>query len=242
MASTNMQKINSFAIRAFRETADKDYVHARMAYKASLVPQFLWSSLHALEKYAKCILILNRIPKPTERIGHEVLKPLELVKDKVDICLSKQTMEFLERLENGARFRYYEVSWFVDGPELTVLDRAVWELRRYCNTGLYDYSENGVVVNKLEHERVKLIDRPTRQNTFIIGGWLESVLNKKSHDAREFLVWSNLYYTKSNRKTARVKSGFYAGNSPFYLHPEIIEEVRKYVFVPKEIVKAYQEG
>ena len=51
-----MKKVNSFAIRAFRNTADKDYIHARMAYKARLLPQFHWSSLHALEKYAKFLL------------------------------------------------------------------------------------------------------------------------------------------------------------------------------------------
>src|SRR5713226_2384450 len=28
-------------------------------YRAQLVPQFLWSSLQAIEKYLKCILLLN---------------------------------------------------------------------------------------------------------------------------------------------------------------------------------------
>lgn len=64
MPHSMMQKVNNYALRAFRDTADKDYIHARMAYKAALYPQFLWSSLHSLEKYAKCILILNRVPKP----------------------------------------------------------------------------------------------------------------------------------------------------------------------------------
>jgi hypothetical protein len=34
------QKVNSFAIRTFRDTADRDYVHARLAYRSQLVQQF----------------------------------------------------------------------------------------------------------------------------------------------------------------------------------------------------------
>ena len=41
--------VNDFAIRSFRETADKDYIAARMAYRARLIQPFLWSALHCLE-------------------------------------------------------------------------------------------------------------------------------------------------------------------------------------------------
>jgi hypothetical protein len=37
--------VNDFAIRSFRETADKDYIAARMAYRARLIQPFLWSAL-----------------------------------------------------------------------------------------------------------------------------------------------------------------------------------------------------
>ncbi|SPA46665.1 hypothetical protein CBM2629_A60060 [Cupriavidus taiwanensis] len=36
--------LNDFAIRSFRETADKDYIAARMAYRARLIQPFLWSA------------------------------------------------------------------------------------------------------------------------------------------------------------------------------------------------------
>jgi len=32
--------VNDFAIRSFRETADKDYITARMAYRARLIQPF----------------------------------------------------------------------------------------------------------------------------------------------------------------------------------------------------------
>ncbi len=56
--------LNDFAIRSFRETADCDYIAARLSFRAGLVPQFLWQSLQAIEKYLKCILVLNRIRAP----------------------------------------------------------------------------------------------------------------------------------------------------------------------------------
>ena len=53
--------VNDFAIRSFRDIADGDYIAARMAYRAMLPVQFLWSSQQALEKYLKCILFIRRI-------------------------------------------------------------------------------------------------------------------------------------------------------------------------------------
>ncbi len=40
MSYSMMQKVNNFALRAFRDTADRDYIHARMAYRVELFPQF----------------------------------------------------------------------------------------------------------------------------------------------------------------------------------------------------------
>src|SRR5690606_35354963 len=137
MSHSMMQKVNSFALRAFRDTADRDYIHARMAYRADLFPQFHWSALHALEKYAKCIAILIRVPKPKRAIKHEVERTLVLVSEKLGIALSEQTKKFIKRHEEfGARFRYLEASWFIQDCELAILARAVWELRRFCNAEL----------------------------------------------------------------------------------------------------------
>jgi hypothetical protein len=58
---TNDVLLNDFAIRSFRDIADADYIAARMTYRASLITQHLWASQQAIEKYLKCILLLNRI-------------------------------------------------------------------------------------------------------------------------------------------------------------------------------------
>ena len=244
MSHNMMQKVNSFALRAFRDTADRDYIHARMAYRADLFPQFHWSALHALEKYAKCITILIRVPKPKRPIKHEVERSLDLISEKLDIALSEQTKKFIKRLEEfGARFRYLEVSWFIKDCELAILDRAVWELRRFCNAELYEYSGNQFVsISQDKYDQVKAIDKPNKTNTLIPGGFLEKTLEKRNSRARPDLVWCNLYYSTSKRKRVYMKSSVMAENSPFFLYPEIIAEVSKYTFVPKEISNAYKNG
>lgn len=247
MPHSLMQKVNSFALRSFRDTADKDYIHARMAYRASLFPQFHWSALHALEKYAKCILILTRIRKSKKRedfINHEVSKSLVLIRNVFDLTLSEQTINFIERLEKfGARFRYLEVSWFITDCELAILDRAVWELRRYCNDAVYKYCENQYVsLNNEQYELIKLIEKPTKLNTFVLGGFLEKILKNVDSNARPDLIWNNLYYSNSTRKTVSIKTSSTAENCPFDLYPEIIDEVSKYTFIPKEIREAYKNG
>lgn len=124
--------LNDFAIRCFRDTADRDYVSARLAYRHKLVPQFQWSSLHCLEKYAKCILLLNRVP--ATKTGHEVTSLLETLRreGKFEVPLSPATQKFIARLEPGAQYRYFEVSYFGEEFDVLRLDRAVWEIRRYC--------------------------------------------------------------------------------------------------------------
>jgi hypothetical protein len=247
MPHSLMQKVNSFALRSFRDTADKDYIHARMAYRAGLFPQFHWSALHALEKYAKCILILTRIPKPKKRedfINHEVNKSLTLIRSVLDFTLSEQTIKFINRLEEfGAKFRYLEVSWFIKDCELAILDRAVWELRRYCDASVYEYSENNYIsVNNEKYKQIKSIDKPTKLNTMILGGFIEKTLGNLNSSAKPDLIWNNLYYSNSNRKSVSIKTSTMAENSPLYLYPEIIDEVSKYTLVPKEVREAYKNG
>lgn len=242
MPLTLTQKVNDFALRSFRDTADKDYIHARMAYRAELFPQFHWSALHALEKYAKCIAILTRTPKPTNTIKHEIQRSLDLVSDKVNINLSEQTQKFINRLEQfGARFRYLEVSWSIHECELPMLDRAVWELRRYCNAKLYIYKENQYISTNPEMlESIKEIQLPTKENTIVPGGHIEKIINNRLSSTRPYLVWCNLYYSASNRKSVPTKPVFMGENAPFWLHPEIIDEVDKYTIIAKDVRHAYK--
>jgi hypothetical protein len=53
--------INNFATRSFRDTADGDYIAARLAYRAGLTQNFLWSSLQAIENTLNAYLFLTEL-------------------------------------------------------------------------------------------------------------------------------------------------------------------------------------
>jgi HEPN domain-containing protein len=231
--------VNDFAIRCFRETADKDYIAARLAYRARLIQPFQWSALHCLEKYVKGILVLNRV---RAHKGHSVLPGIERMKQhgKFELDLSAPTIKFIKELEDyGAEYRYYEVSYGVEPFDLVRLDRAVWEIRRYCQPLDYDIvDKSGKTVNllKLELDRVLRAKDKEGKGSCVVGGFLEKIIDKKEHPAREALIWNNLFFGPSRRKTVKMRSSSEGGNSPFFLHPEIIDEVLKYVYIPGNIV------
>jgi len=236
--------VNDFAIRSFRETADKDYITARMAYRARLIQPFLWSALHCLEKYVKGILVLNRVKAHR---GHSVLPGIEKMRQhgKFKLDLSADTLKFIKNLEDdGAEYRYYEVSYDIEPFDIARLDRAVWELRRYCQPLDYDIVDmNGKVVNLLTHEldRVHRAKAKHEKGTCVMGGILEKIIEKKDHPAREALIWNNLFFGPSRRKGVKMRSEWESGNSPFFLHPEIIDEVVKYVYIPKDIAEGVRQ-
>lgn len=236
--------VNDFAIRSFRETADKDYIAARMAYRARLIQPFLWSALHCLEKYVKGILVLNRVKAHK---GHSVLPGIERIKQhgKFELDLSADTVKFIKKLEDyGAEYRYYEVSYDIRPFDIVRFDRAVWELRRYCQPLDYDTVDiNGKMVNLLTHEldRVHRAKAKDEKGTCVMGGFLEMIIEKKDHPAREALIWNNLFFGPSRRRGVKMRPDWEAGNSPFFLHPEIIDEVVKYVYIPKDIAEGVRQ-
>jgi len=237
--------VNDFAIRSFRETADKDYITARMAYRARLIQPFRWSALHCLEKYVKGILLLNRVD--AKNLGHSVLPGIERMKQhgKFELDLSADTVRFIKKLEDdGAEDRYYLVSYDIEPFDIARFDRAVWELRRYCQALDYDIVDiNGKTVNLLAHEldRVHWAKAKHKKGTCVVGGILEEIIEKKDHPARAALIWNNLFFGPSRRKAVRMRPDWEAGNSPFFLYPEIIDEVIKYVNIPKDFAEGVRQ-
>lgn len=236
--------VNDFAIRSFRETADRDYIAARMAYRAQLIQPFLWSALHCLEKYVKGILVLNRVEAHR---GHSVVPGIERMRQhgKFELDLSADTVQFIKKLEDyGAEYRYYEVSYDTRPFDIIRLDRAVWELRRYCQPLDYDIVDlNGKRKNllTLELDRIHRAKANNEKGTCIMGGVLERIIEKKGHPAREALIWNNLFLGPSRRKGVKMRSSSESGNSPFFMHPEIIDEVVKYVYIPKGIAEGVRQ-
>lgn len=168
--------LNCFAIRSFRDVADYDYICARMAARATLIPQFLWLGLQAIEKYLKCILLINRIP--AREIRHDLGAGLLLARKRLpfEIKLSKKSEDLIAHLDTYGRFRYLETSFYVLGLELQQLDQTVWELRRYCTVINYDLKlHDGSKKNmlKLELKIIENSETKPPQHFSLLGGLLE---------------------------------------------------------------------
>lgn len=229
-------KINSYATRCFRDTADREYIHARLAYHSMLLPQFRWSALHSLEKYAKCILLLNRIDG--RKIRHVVMETLSKASKhgRIKIELSQGSKDFISRLESSAASRYLESSWYTMAGDLQRLDCAVVEIRRYCQSLEFKVAKaNGDKVDFFSHNLAQITPRlgDPLKNVPLSGGWLERVIEKPCHPARDGLVWGNPFFgTPAENEQC---DWDYSGSeiSPFDLHPDVIQELEKLIHIPK---------
>lgn len=219
--------VNDFAIQSFRDVADADYIAARMACRAALVTQFLWASQQAVEKYLKCILLLNRIP--AKNVMHDLEKSITKINSsgKLTLILTAGTKKFIKRLDEYGQFRYFEVSNIAFGVDLITLDRSVWELRQYCTLAKEPQQEK--LQNGLIAPRVRLP-----------GGYLEKIIDEVKNHAREPLLWQNGFFGNRPRKKVKLWKWFQANNAPLYLNPQILDEVLKYVYLPPRIVSAYR--
>lgn len=234
--------LNSFATRCFRNIADRDYISARMCYRAGLISQFHWAALQAFEKYYKAILLYNRIK--ANDVGHNLALAQKYARNApFAIRLSESSSKLIAHLDDYGRFRYLETSYFIYGPKLIELDKAVWELRRYCRVLNYRQERSGKEPKDMLHlelQRNELAEKRLPQEFHIIGGELEMILKRKSHPARAPLIWQNGFYGASHRRRVTVPTHFYAENSPLFLYPQILEHVRKYIYIPDKVAEAYE--
>lgn len=234
--------LNDFASRCFRDIADRDYISARMCYRAGLISQFHWSALQAFEKYFKAILLYNRIK--AKNIGHDLGKAqAEAKKAPFEIRLSETSARLLDHLDSFGRFRYLETSYFIHGPKLVELDKAVWELRRYCRVLNYDLplpSGKSKPALDLELKRNENAEDRPPQEFRIAGGALEAILARKTHPSRAPLIWQNGFFGSSRRKRVKNPRRFYAENSPLSLYPQLLDHVLVYIHILREVVAAYR--
>src|SRR3954452_3604307 len=109
------------------------------------------------------------------------------------------------------------------------LDRAVWELRRFCIPGETQPAKqlrDGIVPPKVRLE----------------GGILESIMDDPKNPARQPLLWQNGFFGKRVRRRVVNYGGFGAVNSPLFLYPQFIDAVAEYVLLPEKVKAAYREA
>lgn len=235
--------VNSFGTQSFRDQADRDYIAARLACRHELFPQFLWSSHQAIEKYLKAILLYNRIK--ADRVGHDLAQAFSLTQAlSFEIKLSKRSRRFISHLAEVGEFRYIDVPFHVYGHVLVDLDLAVWEIRRYCQV-------LNVFGKQLPVEEQKKFDAAwsdldcsetnPRYKFRLHGGFLEKVISDIKHPSRPALLWHNPCFGVRKRATVKAKKYLTAENSLLYLYPEMLDELLKYVYIPKKLVAGYRQ-
>lgn len=229
--------LNEFALRSFRDVADGDYIAARMAYRAELLLQAFWASQQALEKYLKGILLFRRIPYIKRT--HSLTKLLEKLEPTFALDLSTGARRFITFINEWDVDRYFTFPYLSDGDQLFKLDEAVWEVRRYCIPVDRRISPQGMSVRELDLRYIESArDRPPQLFRTMVSGVIERELNPTS-PAYKALTWKNLYFGNTIRKSVRHALKSTAHNSTLFRHPEIIDELKKFIYVPQsaEILK-----
>ncbi|SEO43782.1 hypothetical protein SAMN05428959_10816 [Duganella sp. CF517] len=232
-------KVNQFAIRCFRDTGDADYIAARLAMRARLAIPFLWSAEQAIEKYLKCILMLNR--QKTGDLGHNIAKALRRINSRLpfEIRLGEDEQQVFDHVAQCDGDRYLLMSLELEDIELIMLDRLVWRLRQYCEpldvVHYADEPSEDVLLQNVR--RIALgLDGPAT-NGHIQGALLERVLGDSEHPAHDALVWQNLKFSLSGQEGILFLNNFQAINAPLFLNPELVDVVAKWMHVPDETKK-----
>ena len=236
--------INNFAIRCFRDTGDGDYIAARLALRAGLASQTIWSGLQSVEKYLKCMLLLGRVD--SRKVGHNIAEGFRLVNDRLDydIALPEHEQAVFNHLAESSGDRYLVSSLHLFDYELTALDALVWRLRQYCDVldvEHYNDTPSQEVLSK-NHHKIKYRRGGEPVSGHLANGFLERVLADQNHRAHEGLVWRNAMF--GGQQPFSVSSdnfNFVATNSPLYLNPQIARAVSKLVHLPKGALEAFEE-
>lgn len=237
-------KIDHFAIRTFRDTADCDYISARLSSRARLHSQFLWQSQQTVEKLLKCILLLNRVP--AKKLRHDIVAALDLIKTlPFEITLSDSSIDFLRYIDRFGEWRYLETSYFTKGLELQKLDQLVWQLRRYCQRLQKRDPQHHSRFTALESDRIDEIlestNRAPQDFKLADDGFLEKIVADRSNRARAPLIWKNLYFGVRRRRQITVDKSFHATNAPLWMYPELVDYLVPYILIPDRIADAYRQ-
>lgn len=234
---------NEFAKQCFRDIADYDYIGARILFRNKCFDQFLHLAHQCIEKYLKAILLFNNVEHP--RPEHDLEVVLSKVKKGIKIvCLEKETEDFIKGINTTRHARYLSAPFSARKSYLIDLDKAVWDLRLFCQSKEYQR-----LIVEASKDKDNFITRSIKGRSIIQFGILEKVIENKSGKLgilRENLVWKNFRFGKKRKQKIKFGSGRW-GKSPIFFHgdknqmKEAFEVLREYVHFPKE-VKNYFES
>lgn len=239
MSANSEIYLNDLATRSFRDVADQDYIAARACFRSGLMVQFAWMAHQAIEKYLKAILIYNKTS--SKDLGHDLSKSLRRVKgiENMKLDFSASVIKFIEYLDDQGPNRYMEKAHFTKGMEMLELDRAVWQIRRYCKViNYHTASKSDIQKNMMELELKSIhswLGSEEAHKFRLIGGHLEKVIKNQKNPQRDNLVWCNFYYGVRRKRRVKVPNRMNAVNPTQIMHPEHFEEYDRLVHFPKEV-------
>jgi HEPN domain-containing protein len=221
---------------SFRDVADRDYLSARLLNKHKLFQVSVWSSLQAVEKYLKGVLLFSY--QSTKEYRHDLTDLWQAV-ERLPILKAElpfDCIEFLKYLTTQGANRYLDYPLSFQGDELFRLDRCVWHIRQYCQdfhllpgAGALHLGESEGLLASLPREAT-----PQAVKSFRIPyGYLEGLLDDLGNPLRATLIWKNAYYGKY-KKPHKQYAATMSWERPIYMiRPELLGYVEKVADIPK---------
>ncbi|MDE0154851.1 MAG: hypothetical protein OXS28_04510 [Gammaproteobacteria bacterium] len=206
----------------FIDTADDNYIAARWCFVEGLNIDYFWLAVHALEKYMKASLLINRRSGKSYRdnagtykfFGHDIVILYEHVKSfasdllpgrleqpdetALDYWFDESPEEFLQRLyDYGNPHNRYQIFGFQQFSEnIYKLDLMVFALRRLCvPLDGYVQSINGVNLTASGRNltyRDVLMNDPEEWALFSAGKLKNTASGKRGERLRKILLDNNI--------------------------------------------------
>ncbi len=200
--------------------ADRRYISARMSFRLGLVDSYLWSSISALEKYLRALLIYHG--RSEKNLSHNLLNILAQVEEigEIHFKTARREREFLEHLNGFCEGIRLDCKRYKLAHRPAELDHTVWSVRRYCMyLGGTHVCRDGQVTDlfAVNLQNIKSEYYMKHPADFkIAGGFLEEVLQRTPTDQmRRSLVWKNTYYgVDKEKENKKLFSPFRSGKLP----------------------------
>ncbi|MBA3070380.1 MAG: hypothetical protein FP825_18125 [Hyphomonas sp.] len=217
--------------RTFLETADATYITARWQFLNGLPFEFYWNALHALEKYLKATLLLNRTK--ADDINHDIVRAFDRAQLKFGEALLPNVWpaaltdrikqitsgnarrrlryagakSYIENLKahGGAEARYAMSSHVLNTTDLYCFDLTVFLVRRLAQDLDIQDSKNELLTNPEVC--------PCRYSL------LEQIFSKNEHPLRSILARCNYFLVPEPDTSKMLAVGVFgrsAANSALY--------------------------
>jgi hypothetical protein len=170
-----------------------------MSFRLGLADSYLWSSIGAIEKYLRAILIYGG--RSEKNISHNLLNVLGQAEGigEIHFKVARREREFIKHLNSFCEGMSLDCKRYKLDHRPVELDHTVWSVRRFCMClGGTHVGRDGQVtdlfaVNLKNIKSEYYMKHPA--DFKIAGGFLEEVLQRTPTDQmRRSLVWKNAYY------------------------------------------------